>query len=224
MDRAAFADACASLQIELSPTQLDAFEVFEERLYAANQVMNLTRVPKDECWLRHFVDSLLIASLIPAGVSVLDIGTGPGFPAWPLGCARPDLQVTAMDSSGKMLGFLAQMPLRNLQLVQSRAEDAGVREEFDIVTGRALAPLPSQMELSAQPARVGGAVIPMRSANEREAIVASDFNTLGLKLETVEEKTLPGTDIVRVYPAYRKVRATPKQYPRRWAEIRAKPL
>ncbi|RYG69749.1 16S rRNA (guanine(527)-N(7))-methyltransferase RsmG, partial [bacterium] len=83
---------------------LDRFETFEADLYEANEVMNLTRVPREECWLRHFLDSLLIAPWLPGEGSLLDIGSGPGFPAWPLALARPELQVTALDSSGKMLG------------------------------------------------------------------------------------------------------------------------
>src|ERR1041384_3584956 len=127
--------------LELTPEQVAQFEAFEAKLYEANAVMNLTRVPREECWLRHFVDSLLFQDLIPDRASVLDIGTGPGFPAWPLACARPDLQLTAMDSSGKMLGFLQRQGLPNLETIQIRAEEWGVRDRFDVVTGRAVAPL-----------------------------------------------------------------------------------
>ena len=150
-----FRNAVAGLGLELSEAQLDAFEAFEERLYAANAVMNLTRVPKEEGWLRHFVDSLLIPRPDSEGSSVLDIGTGPGFPAWPLAAARPDLRVTALDSSGKMIGFLQGNPLPNLHAVQDRAETWGVRNQFDVVTGRALAPFGIQLELSAPACRVG---------------------------------------------------------------------
>src|ERR1041384_4679794 len=133
--------------LELTPEQVAQFEAFEAKLYEANAVMNLTRVPREECWLRHFVDSLLFQDLIPLNARVLDIGTGPGFPAWPLACARPDLQVTALDSNGKMLGFLRSQPLPNLEVVQERAEEWGAFERFGVVTGRALAPLPVQIEL-----------------------------------------------------------------------------
>ena len=91
-----FVQATRTLGLTLSEAQLSKFENFEEALYRANEVMNLTRVAREECWLRHFVDSLLFQDLIPRGAAVLDIGTGPGFPAWPLACARPDLSITAM--------------------------------------------------------------------------------------------------------------------------------
>ncbi len=191
-----------------------------EGLYAANDVMNLTRVPREEAWVRHFADSLLFADLIEAGSAVLDIGTGPGFPAWPLACARPDLQVTALDSNKKMLGFLEGFGLPNLSLVLARAEEWDVRGAYDVVTGRALAPLPIQLEISAASCRVGGCVIPMRTGRDEFCSVRE----LGLELERVEERVLPGTEIARVFPVYRKTKQTPARYPRRWAEIKAKPL
>jgi 16S rRNA (guanine527-N7)-methyltransferase len=224
VDRTALAAAARELGLVLDEAQLDRFAAFEAALYEANRVMNLTRVPREECWLRHFVDSLLLSPLIPPGAAALDIGSGPGFPAWPLACARPDLQVTAVDSSGKMLGFLRSQQLSNLAAIQARAEEWGVRERFDFVTGRALAPLAIQLELSAAPCKVGGVVVPMRTPADLAIMGLKDFEALGLKLEEVAESTLPGTDVVRVFPIYRKAKFTPKPYPRRWAEMKASPL
>jgi 16S rRNA (guanine527-N7)-methyltransferase len=198
---------------------LEAIAAFEDDLYAQNAVMNLTRVPREEAWLRHILDSLLIAEFIPQGCSVLDIGTGPGFPAWPLALARPDLTVTAMDSSGKMLGFLRRHPLPNLSIEQGRAEELGLQEAFDVVTGRALAPLAIQLELSARPCRKGGMVLPMRTPNDLPEIERL-ASVLGLDLEEVHRRTLPVIDAERVFPVYRKVEKTPHGYPRPWAKIR----
>ena len=184
--------------------------------------MNLTRVPQEDCARRHFIDSLLIQSLIPEGSSVLDIGTGPGFPAWPLACARPDIQVTALDSAGKMLGFLATQPLPNLKIVNARAEDLVEREQFDFVTGRAVAPLAIQLELSAPQCRLGGWVVPMRTASDNLDEV--DAGVVGLRLDRVVSSELPGSDAVRVFPIYSKRSLTPRRYPRRWADIKATPL
>ena len=184
--------------------------------------MNLTRIPQEEAWLRHFVDSLLFHDLIPEGSLVLDIGSGPGFPAYPLALARPDLRVTALDSSGKMLGFLRMQPLPNLEVVQARAEECGLREAFDTVTGRAVAPLPLQLELSAAPLKVGGVLVPMRTPMD-------DFGeplweALGLRPSGFHERTLPFTDVVRVFPTFLKERETPERFPRRWAEMKLRPL
>ncbi len=223
MDPSRLRSSLAALGLNLDEPQLDGLAGYEDALYRANESMNLTRVPREEAWSRHFLDSLLFQDLIPFGAKVLDIGTGPGLPAWPLACARPDLSVTAMDSSGKMLGFLATVPLPNLVLVRARAEESGIREEFDFVTGRALAPLAAQVEVSAAPCAVGGLVVPMRTPTDLEGS-APDLRTLGLRLREIVRRELPGGDAMRAFPVYEKIGKTPARYPRRWAEIKAKPL
>ncbi|RYG63615.1 16S rRNA (guanine(527)-N(7))-methyltransferase RsmG [bacterium] len=222
MDRARLAEFAYQRGIPLDDEVLDRFEAFEAALYARNEVMNLTRVPREECWLRHFLDSLLIAPLLPSGGTVLDIGTGPGFPAWPLAVARPGVAFTALDSSGKMLGFLASQPLPNLEIVQGRAEEWEERDAFDVVTGRALAPLAIQAEVSAGLVKIGGAFIPMRTPNDDPEGV--DLSELGLKLERVATAELPVLDAPRTFPIYRKLEATSDFYPRPWAEIKKAPL
>jgi 16S rRNA (guanine527-N7)-methyltransferase len=216
--------AAATLGLDLSDPQLAAFAEFEDRLYAANEVMNLTRVPREDAWRRHFLDSLLFHDLIPEGAEVLDIGAGPGFPAWPLACARPDLEVTALDSNGKMLGFLKENLLPNLRSVQVRAEEWGMRDRFDVVTGRAVAPLAAQLEISAPPCRVGGLVLPMRTARDEPDLERVQTGALGLELRRVERRVLPGEEAERLFPVYEKTTPTAPGYPRRWAEIKAKPL
>ncbi len=224
MNREAFAAGLASIGLELSNEQFEAFERFEEALYETNEVMNLTRITREECYIRHFLDSLLFHDLIPSGADVLDIGTGPGFPAWPLAVARPDLQMTAVDSNGKMLGFLKENAVPNLMPIQYRAEEWGVREAFGVVTGRAVAPLPIQLEISAAPCEVGGLVLPMRTSTDMEAIQRMPVDLLGLKLEKIVDRVLPGTDITRLFPVYRKVSEGSPKYPRRWAEIKLNPI
>lgn len=222
MDRTAFVGSLRELGLEFSEAQLSAFEAFEAALYEANEVMNLTRVPREECWLRHFVDSLLIAEFVPTGASVLDIGTGPGFPAWPLACARQDLRVVGLDSSGKMLGFLRSQLLPNLSAIQARAEDFDSGSGFDVVTGRALAPLGIQLELSAWHCRPGGLVVPMRTVTDESRFEDPAASRIGLKFVRQERRVLPGTDIVRSFPIYQKAGRSAKR--RTWAEIKQKPL
>jgi 16S rRNA (guanine527-N7)-methyltransferase len=215
-------DLLAAVGLDLTPDQVSAFEGFAQTLYKANEVMNLTRGPRKDCAVRHFFDRLMFQDLIPFHAGVLDIGTGPGFPAWPLACARPDLSVTALDSSGKMIGFLRTQPLPNLEPVLGRAEEFGRRETFEVVTGRALAPLPTQLEVSAAPCAVGGLVIPMRTPGDDFSGVS--LAPLGLELVEVVDRPLADTGVVRSFPVYLKVRPTDARYPRRWPEIRSHPL
>lgn len=218
-----FAEALASLKIEPTPELIAGFEAFEADLYAQNEVMNLTRVKREECWVRHFIDSVLFHDLIPNGAEVLDIGSGPGFPAWPLAWVRQDLKITALDAGGKMLGFLRRHPLPNLKIIEMRAEDFKIAGRFDVVTGRALAPLAIQLELSARPCKEKGVVIPMRTATDRPEIERL-ATILNLELESVEERMLPVVEAPRLFPIYRKKGLTPKGFPRSWAEIKRSPL
>lgn len=224
MDATAFRLATEEIGLQLTTVQVEAFTTFENRLYEANKVMNLTRVPRNECWLRHFIDSLLFHDLVPKGAAVLDIGTGPGFPAWPLACVRPDLMITALDSTAKVLDFLRQNALPNLAVIQERAEGWGVRDRFDVVTGRALAPLAIQLELSAASCKLNGKVIPMRTASDRVTVKNFVGTGLGLKLVQFHERKLPGTGAVRLFPVYEKVRATESLHPRPWAEMKRAPM
>ena len=224
MNAEQFKQTTESLGVLLSPEQLDQFQRFEDELYEFNEVMNLTRVPREESWSRHFIDSLLFQDLLPADSKVLDIGTGPGFPAWPLACARPDLKLTALDSNNKMLGFLTTMPLPNLKVVNSRAEDWKEKGKFDVVTGRAVAPLAAQLEISAAFAKVGGLVIPMRAQSDLEFLKSVNLTPLGLRLVRHIERPLPGTEVIRLFPIYEKIKPTNPGFPRRWAEIKRKPL
>lgn len=224
MDQNAFVAACKELGLSLSDTQLQAFAEFEEALYRSNEVMNLTRVPIEECWLRHFIDSLLFQDLIPVKSKVLDIGSGPGFPAWPLACARPDLEITALDSAGKFTTFLKRQSLPNLKVVTGRAEDWGVLELFTVVTGRALAPLAVQIELSAPPCRIDGLVIPMRTFSDEPNLENCGASRVGLQLKTAIVRELPGTGAMRLFPIYEKKEHAPTKYPRSWTEIKKSPL
>ncbi|HMS56964.1 MAG TPA: 16S rRNA (guanine(527)-N(7))-methyltransferase RsmG [Fimbriimonadaceae bacterium] len=223
MDRDAFAAACQVIGITLDDSKLAMFEAFESALYESNKVKNLTRVPQDECWITHFLDSLLFHDLIE-GQDLLDLGTGPGLPAWPLAAAFPNLQVTGLDSNGKMLAFLETQALPNLRVVNSRIEDTGWSERYDTVTGRALAPYAIQLEVSVRPCRKGGLLLPMRTAKDEETIRNFPYDQLGLELERIEERDLPVLGAKRLYPIIRKVKKTPKEFPRPWATMKKQPL
>ena len=232
MNGKALQESAREFGLELTRTQLEALTVFESKLYETNSVMNLTRIPQAECWSKHFLDSLTLSPYIPNKSTVLDIGTGPGTPGAVLAIARPDLTVSVMDSAGKEIKFLNELfgnagPLPVLfRIIQARAEDAAhskLRESFDFVTGRALAALPIQAELSAGFVRVGGSFVPMRTPNDKQA---SRFGSeiLGLKLVETHSPVVKALGVTRFLPVYKKTGRTPKEYPRKWAQISAKPL
>ncbi|MCH8275050.1 MAG: 16S rRNA (guanine(527)-N(7))-methyltransferase RsmG [Armatimonadetes bacterium] len=233
MDGKALAQAARAYGVQLRRTQLEAFTLFEKRLYEANRVANLTKVPQNECWSRHFLDSLILAPLIPKNATVLDIGSGPGFPGACLAIARSDLTVTCLDSAAKAVDFMLRLfgPGGTLpvlfHIVQGRAEDAAhdaaLRESFDFVTGRAIAPFPVQCELSAAFARVGGLFVPMRTPKERDEIQKFNCKGLGLRLVDLKPVRVAG-GVVRLLPVIRKQGRTPAGFPRRWARMKSQPI
>jgi 16S rRNA (guanine527-N7)-methyltransferase len=224
MDLSPLVEFCREAGSPLTSDQEAAFMAYGEALYARNAETNLTRVPQAECALRHFVDSLLVARFCPQGARVLDLGTGPGLPAWPLAVWRADLSVTAVDSNRKMLSFLREHPLPNLEVVEARAEQFERREEFGVVTGRAVAPLGVQLELSAPFCKIRGLVVPFRTPAEEEAVVSFPALQLGLRLVDVMSLALPGTEVLRLFPVFEKVKPTEPEFPRPWARIKARPL
>lgn len=223
MDLTPLFEYCRAAGIPLAGDQEVAFNTFASALKERNSDVNLTRVPEELFAVRHFVDSLLVQEFVPLGSHVLDIGTGPGFPSWPLACVRPDLRVTGMDSSGKMLAFLSEHPLPNLETRLSRAE---VRADtlFDVVTGRAVAPLAVQVELSANWVKEGGTVVLFRTPPEESACDLQELPRLGLILESLNLRELPNGQGSRLFPVYRKVGRSESRIPRKWAEMKKRPL
>jgi 16S rRNA (guanine527-N7)-methyltransferase len=210
--------------LELSPSQLDQMRAYLAALYKANEVMNLTRIPIEDAVVKHLIDSLLPQDIFPQGATVLDLGTGPGLPAWPLACARPDLSLMALDSTTKAIDFLASQKLPNLRPLNQRAEDAVKRESMDVVTGRAFAPLGIQMEASAPWAKIGGLVVPYRTLAEEAECQLFVHGQLGLELEELVVRELSAEGGRRLFPVYRKVRETPMEFPRLWAKMKKNPL
>jgi 16S rRNA (guanine527-N7)-methyltransferase len=214
-----FASEAESLGAPLDGDQVAAFEIFEERLYKANETKNLTGVPREDCRGRHFLDSLSVARLIPTDSSVLDIGTGAGFPGVPLAIARPDLKVTLLDAASKEIAFLETLSdIATFGLILQRAEiagrDAHFRERYDVTVGRAVAPLSIQAEVSTPFVRVGGSFLPQRAENE----VAASFHQLGLVLEDTMSYEADG--VSRRIFVYRKAEPTPERFPRTWAAMK----
>ena len=202
---------------------------YGDLLIETNKVMNLTAItdPEDVATL-HFLDSAALLTLESfSGKSVVDVGTGAGFPGLPLRVLEPSIRLTLLDSLNKRIQFLEtvcrELDLPDVACVHARAEEfaAEHRETFDLAVSRAVAALPVLCELCLPYVKVGGAFLAMKSVDcGRELEEAAHcIKLLGARLEECRDYTIPGTDVIHRLVVLRKVAPTLKGYPRRWAKI-----
>lgn len=207
---------------------------FSDRLLEKNRVMNLTAItdPVDVVTL-HLLDCAVLLRMEDfRGKRVVDVGTGAGFPGMPLRLLEPDFDLTLLDSLGKRVAFLQEvcnaMALQRVTCVHTRAEEfaAQERERFDLAVSRAVAPLNVLCELSLPLVRVDGSFLAMKSVDCGEELQSakSAISQLGGQLEGCEDYTIPGTDVTHRVVRIRKVRPTPKTFPRAFAKIKKNPL
>jgi 16S rRNA (guanine527-N7)-methyltransferase len=221
---------------DLSEQQIQQFYAFGEYLLEVNQVTNLTAIRNmPDVITKHFVDSLLVAELIPQNARVLDLGCGAGFPSVPLAIARRDLSIVALDSTAKKIAFVndaaKRIGLSNLTAVSGRAEDPKVIKElgsFDVVTSRAVAALQILAELCLPYVKLGGAFLPLKAAKADEELLSARNAIAFLGgSEPVSHYTVLVTDTAeepRCIFEIQKSKTTPKGYPRAYAAILKKPL
>ena len=207
-------------------------------LIEENEKYNLTAIKDPEkIALLHVADSLTAAKYIPEGSCVCDVGAGGGFPSLPLAVCRPDLRVTALDATAKKTQFLKntaeKLGISNLTAINGRAEEIfacgeHARETFDVVTARAVAPAGILSELCAPALKRGGLFIMMKGdkAEEELADSASGLKRLGLSLKVKITLQLCSAEelINRYIIIFEKYSNTDKAYPRRYAQIKSKPL
>ena len=221
-------------QLGLDTGSIPALTEFSRRLLEKNQVMNLTAItePADVARL-HLLDCAALLTIADfRGKSVVDVGTGAGFPGMVLRILEPDFDLTLLDSLGKRVDFLKEVQtdlgLKNVTCVHARAEEfaAQHREQFDLAASRAVAQLNVLCELTLPLVKVGGQFAAMKSVSTDEEIrqAHSAIAQLGGQLSGVTDYTVPETDVVHRIVSIEKTQHTPKQFPRAFARIKKAPL
>ena len=216
----------SKLNINITELQIKQLERYYELLVEYNKVMNLTGITiKEEVYLKHFYDSLTIAKVIDLNnyETLCDVGTGAGFPGLVLKILYPNLKVTLLDSLNKRLNFLnvviKELNLKNIETVHSRAEE--YNKKFDIVVARAVAPLNILLEYCIPITKVNGYFIAMKGKNESANNALKELNS-----EIIETNSflLPIEQSNRTIIKIKKIKETNKKYPRKYSEIKKKPL
>lgn len=228
-----FRNRMSALKISLSEEQYQKFIRYYELLTEWNKLMNLTAITDyEEVVLKHFTDSLSLvkafsdsAFLSDKKLSVIDVGTGAGFPAIPLKIAFPNLQITMLDSLQKRIKFLeeviAGLQLDGITALHGRAENiakqSGLREQFDLCVSRAVARLSSLSEYCLPFVKKNGYFIPYKSEKTESELAEAEhaLSVLGGKVIREAEFCLPGSDIFRKLIVIEKIKATPLRYPRK---------
>lgn len=213
------------------------FIKYRDLLKEWNQKINITSIEDDEeIYVKHFLDSILLLANDSTHEckSIIDIGTGGGFPGYPLKIVNDNYEVTLLDSLRKRIDFLdevkGELELSNVELIHGRAEDYGqnkkYREKFDICVSRAVAPLNVLSEYCLPFVKVGGYFAAYKSENISSEIVSSEnaIKKLGGKVKEIKEINLPETDIIRKIVIIEKFESTNTKYPRKAGKPSKDPL
>lgn len=217
-------------EITDNPERAAAFNRYAEMLRERNEKINLTAITEpEEVKIKHFLDSCSAAELLPGGASVLDIGSGAGFPGLPLKIVRPDLTVTLLDSVNKKVAFMndvvAELKLSGVTAVHARIEDFPHKGEYDAVVSRAVAELSTLAEYALPFVKIGGAFIAYKSekAESEAEAAASAITLLGGRIREIREAFV-AAGLTRKLIIIDKIAPTPPKYPRGKNLPRLKPL
>ena len=223
--------------LQLTEKQLDGFTIYFEELVEWNEKVNLTAItaPQDVA-IKHMIDSLSCydEEIFKKGATVIDVGTGAGFPGLPLKIFCPDIKLTLFDSLNKRILFLQavaeKLGINDINFIHSRAEDGGKskqhREQYDIVVSRAVARLNILCEWCLPFVAVGGSFIALKGSQYSQELeeATGAIRLLGGEIAKVQKIKLPGIDDVRAVIYIKKIKRTPSAYPRRPGTAEKNPL
>ncbi len=243
-----YLESISENRITLSDYQLSQFERYYEMLVEKNKVMNLTAITeREDVILKHFMDSVALAgymNLVDCSLKIIDVGTGAGFPGIPLKIAFPQLNITLFDSLQKRVNFLNEV-INELHLdktdihdtdigscitIHGRAEEGGqnreLREQFDLVLSRAVANMAVLSEYCIPFVRQGGYFVSYKTEKIDEELNQGKkaVSVLGGRIERVEKLQLAYSDIGRSFVFIKKIKPTPKTYPRKPGTANKQPL
>lgn len=224
-------------KIDVDDNMLDRFEKYREVLVEYNKYMNLTGITEQrDVYIKHFLDSVAIFKngYIMDDISIIDVGTGAGFPGIPYKICNPNIKLTLLDSLKKRINFLKEVGsligFEDIEYIHGRAEDFGqnlnYREKYDIATARAVASLPVLLELCVPYIKVGGFFICLKGPNVENEIEESKnaMKILGVKLVEKIDVQLPDEELKHNILVFKKLEKTTKKYPRKAGKPSKNPL
>lgn len=230
-------EASLEVGLDLTEKQYNQFIAYMKLLQEWNEKINLTAITEDEEVIKkHFIDCIKAfkSNAVKNAKSAIDVGTGAGFPGLPIAIMNPDVNVTLLDSLNKRINFLntviAQLGLKNVKTIHSRAEDGArnpeFREKFDIATSRAVANMAVLSELCMPYVKVNGYFVALKGPAIEEELKEGQkaINTLGGKLENIIEVNIEESDLKHNIVEIKKISKCPKAYPRKAGTVNKKPI
>jgi len=234
MNQNKFIEELNKLSIDINENQIKQLDKYHELLVSWNEKMNLTGiVEKEAVYLKHFYDSLTICKIIDLNKveTLCDIGTGAGFPGLVLKILFPDLKITLIDSLNKRINFLneviKELDLNKIETIHARAEEYGIKnkEKYDIVTARAVAPLNILLEYSIPLVKIDGYFVAMKAnVNDELDNSKNALSKLDCEIDNVIKFNLPLEQSNRTLISVKKINKTKNIYPRKYNEIKKRPL